>query len=354
MNLGSLKWQFDKYLIMESEQRQKRHSLRFVLIGGILVGCLKATAFFFTNSDAILSDVLESVINMAATGFSLYSLNFAGKPRDQKYPYGKGKIESLAALIEGSLVFIAGSGIAVKAVYNLIYPQGVQGIDMGIVFESAGACINFGLGYYLLSRGKKFDSLVLKADSNRILSDAYSSGALIIGLFIILFTHQHALDSFIAILSGGLIIRTGVKIVRASVPPLLDTADTETLEEVVNLLQENSRPAWIDIQNMRASHYGMYLYIDCHMTLPWYWNLKEVNEQIRDAELLINQHFKERVELFVQGEPCLPKNCPSCLLQDCPVRQAPYRGKHNWKLKEVLQAKEKAETGPSTGYLPPV
>lgn len=353
MGIASLKWQFDKYLIMESEQRQKRHSLRFVLFGGILVGCLKAAAFFFTNSDAILSDVLESVINLAATGFSLYSLNFAGKPRDQKYPYGKGKIESLAALIEGSLVFVAGAGIGIKAVYNLIYPQGVQGIDMGIVFESGGAAINLGLGYFLLSKGKKFDSLVLKADSNRILSDAYSSFALIAGLFIILFTRLHSLDSIIAILSGALIIRTGVKIVKASIPPLLDTADTNTLEEVVSLLQENSRPAWIDIQNMRASHYGMYLYIDCHMTLPWYWNLKEVYEQVRDAELLINQHFKERVELFVQGEPCTPKHCPSCLVQDCPVRQAPYKGKHTWKLQELL-AREKAEAGPATEYLPPV
>jgi cation diffusion facilitator family transporter len=182
--------------------------------------------------------------------------------------------------------------------------------------------------------------MVLKADSKRIFADAYSSIAVVIGLGLIYLTGYHVIDSILGLLAGALIIRTGYKMIGGALKGLLDAADTDMLEDVVDILQKNSRPEWIDIQNMRTSHHGMYLYIDCHITMPWYWNLNKVSEQVRDAELLINHHFKERVELFVQAEPCKPKNCSECRIADCPVRQHPYRKKAQLSLEEVLHTEE--------------
>jgi cation diffusion facilitator family transporter len=328
-----LKWQFNKYLILESEQRQKRQSLKWVIAGGVIVTMMKGAGFLLTNSNAILSDVIESLINLAASSFSLYSLFYASKPRDSRHPYGHGKMEYLAATVEGCFIFLAGSAIAIKAIYNIFYPQPVGGMDTGILFVSAAAIANFGLGYFLVRKSKKLDSLVLESDGKRILSDAYSSAGLIGGLIIIYFTGFKWMDSVIAIFCGLLIVRTGYKIVKQSIKGLLDAADTENLEEVVKVLQENSRSAWIDLQNMRASHHGMYLYIDCHITMPWYWNLRKVDEQVREAEEVVNKYFKERVELFVQADPCQPRHCHICRIEDCPVRQHPFRKRNTWKLK---------------------
>lgn len=330
---------------LASEQKQKRLSMRYVILGGIVIAGFKCSAFFLTNSNAILSDVLESLINLAAGCFSLFSLYYAGKPRDALHPYGHGKIEFLAATVQGSLVFLAGAIIGIKALYNIFYPHPVQSIDSGILFVSLAAVGNFGLGMYLRNRGNKLDSLVLRSDGKRILMDAYSSAALVAGLGILYYTRLPWVDSAIAILAAVFIVRTGFQIVRHSVRGLLDAADSEILEDVVKVLQDNSRPAWIDIQNMRASDYGMYLYIDCHITMPWYWNLKEISEQVREAELLINQEFKERVELYVQAEPCRPSHCHLCRVENCSFRQQAYKGKKNWKLKEILEGEKPKKLG---------
>lgn len=338
-----MKWQFDKYLILESEQRQKHYALKMVLIAGVVLAIIKLSAFFFTHSNAILSDSLESIINLAAGGFTLFSIYWAGKPRDSKHPYGHGKIEFLATMVEGSLIFGAGSIIIIKAIYNFFYPNPVQNMDVGIMAIGFTAAVNFALSLYLKTKAEKLDSMVLRADSKRLATDAYSSVGLVVGLTIIYFTGIYYIDSILAVLSGMLIIRTGYKLVKQSVKGLLDAADTDILSEVVELLQLNSRVEWIDIQNMRTSHHGMYLYIDCHLTLPWYWNLNKVSEQVREAEFLINKHFKERVELFVQAEPCKPKNCPQCRIADCPVRKFAYRKKSPLRLDQVLRPEEQQE-----------
>lgn len=324
-------------MILESEQRQKRYALKLVLLAGGFIAILKIAAFFFTFSTAILSDGLESIINLAAGSFALFSLYYASKPRDSKHPYGHGKMEFLATAVEGSLIFIAGSAIIIKAIYNFVYPGEMHNIDIGVIAISISSLANLGLAYYLKVKGKKLNSAVLAADSKRIFSDAYSSIAVVVGLVLIYFTHIFLIDSILGLLAGALIIRTGYKMVGSSMKGLLDAADIDMLQDVVEIMQSNSRPEWIDIQNMRTSHHGMYLYIDCHLTLPWYWNLNKVSDQVRDAELLINQNFKERVELFVQAEPCKPKHCPQCRIEDCPVRQAPYRKKSPLKLEEVLR-----------------
>lgn len=326
-----MKWQFDKYLILESEQRRKRYALKLVIGASLLITAIKLVAFYFTHSTAILSDSLESVINLAASLFALWSLYYASRPRDSKHPYGHGKIEFLAATAEGCLIFGLGALILAKAIYNLFNLHSVENLDVGVVLIGVTAVVNFFLSRYLLGQARKFESVILASDSKRVLTDSLTSVALVTGLFIIYFTGMIWIDSFLAILSGIFVIRTGYKLVSQSVKGLLDAADDTVLQDVITVLQDGSRPEWIDIKNMRASHHGMYLYVDCHLTLPWYWSLQQVSEQVREAELLINQRFKERVELFVQAEPCKPRHCTECNMAGCAMRQHPNKRmeKHN-------------------------
>jgi cation diffusion facilitator family transporter len=327
-----LKWQFDKYLILESEQRRKRYALKLVIGASLLITAIKIVAFYFTHSTAILSDSLESVINLAASLFALWSLYYASRPRDSKHPYGHGKIEFLAATAEGCLIFGLGGWIVSKAVYNLYNPHAVINLDLGVILIAATAVTNFFLSRFLLGQAKKFDSVILEGDSKRVLMDSFTSIALVGGLLIIYFTGLGWIDSCLAFFSGIFVIRTGYKIVKHSVKGLLDAADNTMLQEVMNVLQDGGRPEWIDIKNMRASHHGMYLYVDCHLTLPWYWSLQKVSEQVREAELLINQRFKERVELFVQAEPCKPRHCSECSMASCAMRQHPNKRLENAQL----------------------
>jgi cation diffusion facilitator family transporter len=326
-----VKWQFDKYLILESEQRRKRHALKLVIGASLLITAIKIIAFYFTHSTAILSDSLESVINLAASLFALWSLYYASRPRDSKHPYGHGKIEFLAASAEGCLIFGLGALILGKAIYNLFNPHAVENLDVGLILITVTAITNLFLSRFLHRQAKKYDSVILEGDSKRVLTDSFTSLVLVAGLLIIYFTGMVWIDSFLAIISGIFVIRTGYKLVKQSVKGLLDAADNTVLQDVMNVLQDGSRPEWIDIKNMRASHHGMYLYVDCHRTLPGYWSLQQVSEQVREAELLINQRFKERVELFVQAEPCKPRHCTECNMAGCAMRQHPNKrmDKHN-------------------------
>jgi cation diffusion facilitator family transporter len=330
-----VKWQFDKYLILESEQRQKRHALKLVIGAGILIAIIKVIAFYFTHSTAILSDSLESVINLAAGLFALWSLYYASRPRDSKHPYGHGKIEFLAASGEGVLIFALGASIVAKAIYNLYNPHYVHNLDTGLVLIAITAIVNIFLSRFLHRQAKKFDSVILETDSKRVLTDGYTSVALVGGLLVIYFTGMVWIDSFLALFSGVFVIRTGYKLIKQSVKGLLDAADTHVLQDVVSVLQDGSRPEWIDIKNMRTSHHGMYLYVDCHLTLPWYWSLQKVSEEVREAELLINQKFKQRVELFVQAEPCKPRHCSECMMADCAMRQQPNKRQQKLNLRET-------------------
>ncbi|MDQ3072713.1 MAG: cation diffusion facilitator family transporter [Bacteroidota bacterium] len=322
-----MKWQFDKYLVQDSEGRQKRFALKWALSIGGLVTVLKFYAWFITNSNSILSDGLESLINLAAGAFALYSLQYALRPRDAKHPFGHGKMEFLASTLQGGIIFAAGFLIVGKAIYNFYYPNAIGSIDVGIVLVLLGAGVNLAVGYYLRNKGRQLDSLTLQSDSKRLLTDAYSSLALAVGLVSIFLTGIYWIDSVLAILSGIVIVYTGYKLAKQSVKGLLDTADTKMLEEIVKVLQNYSKPEWIDLQNMRASHYGMYVYVDCQLTLPWYWNLLQVHAEEEKLDVLVNKHFRQRVEFFIHSVPCRPTNCGMCRVSDCSVRQHAFSGK---------------------------
>jgi cation diffusion facilitator family transporter len=289
---------------------------------------------------AILTDALESIVNVVAGFIGLYSLYIAAMPRDVNHPYGHGKAEFLSAAVEGTLIFSAGSIIIYKAIQHLVYPVGISRIDKGLVLVGITAIINLGTGLIGLRSGKKNESLALIASGRHLLSDSYSTFGIVAGLVLILFTKLAWIDGAIAIIFGIFIIYTGYKILRRSIAGIMDEADLELLTKMVVILNAQRRENWIDLHNLRVIKYGSILHIDCHLTVPWYITVQDADAEIEALASLIRKEFGESLELFAHSDGCLYVQCPICIKSDCPVRQHSFEKRINWALENILQDKK--------------
>ncbi|WP_299821966.1 cation diffusion facilitator family transporter [uncultured Pontibacter sp.] len=308
----------------------------FVVLVGVLLLVAKFVAFFLTNSNAILTDALESIINVVAGAFSLYSLVLSSRPKDLNHPYGHGKIEFVAATLEGSLIVIAGGAIIVKSIYNIFHPQVLYQLDIGIVLVAIAGIINYGVGVLTERHGEKSNSLVLLAGGKHLKTDAYSTAGILIGLLLIYLTGLIWLDSIVAIVFGIMIGFTGYKILRSAIAGIMDEADYELLKRIVQVLNENRRENWIDIHNLRVIKYGSTLHIDCHLTVPWYLNVQEAHEEVEEVGKLIRNKIDPSIEMFIHTDPCREASCHICSKQDCQVRRHDFKERIEWDFDKVI------------------
>lgn len=307
-----------------------------VLSVGLMLMGVKFLAWWLTGSVAILTDALESIINVVAGAFALLSVYYAAKPRDEDHPYGHGKIEYLSAGFEGGLILIAGLSIIVKAVYGLFQPKELHSLDTGIYLSVAAGLINFIMGTYLVRRGKKLHSMILVADGKHLLSDTLSSIGVIAGLAVIMLTGYYWLDNVVSIVLGGFILYTGYKLVRQAMSDLLDQADYEKLDQLIAIFNKHRRPRWIDIHNLRVLKYGSQLHVDAHLTLPWYLTLEQAHDEVVALQQIIKENMEGDIEFFIHADPCLPPSCPVCSVESCDVRKAPYTRTITWNLENLL------------------
>ncbi len=288
-----------------------------------------------TGSVAILTDALESTVNVVAGFISLFSLFVAAKPRDEDHPYGHGKAEFVSAAVEGSLITVAGLIIIYEAINNFVHPHPLHKLDYGILLVSFTAVINYITGSYCIKIGKKNNSLALVASGKHLKSDTWSTIGIIIGLILIYFLHWPWLDSAVAVIFAFIIIYTDYTIVRKSLAGIMDEADKELLEKLVAFLQENRRENWIDLHNVRIIKYGSILHLDCHLTVPWYLNVHEAHEEIDILSQKIKSAFGESVELFVHSDGCLDFSCSICSKENCAVRKSPFVKRVEWTIENI-------------------
>jgi len=216
----------------------------------------------------------------------------------------------------------------------------LQKLDHGIYLVGATALINFIIGYITLQKGKSNNSLALIASGKHLQSDSYSTFGIIAGLLLLLFTGKKWIDPAVAIIFGSIIIYTGYKILRKSIAGIMDEADIELLKKIVNLLNKNKRENWVDLHNLRVIKYGSILHIDCHLTVPWYLNVREAHDELDALSALVRREFGEAVELFVHVDSCQPHSCKICNKQNCNVRKHNFERRIEWTLENVLQDKK--------------
>lgn len=300
---------------------------------------IKFLAFFLTKSNAVLTDAAESIVNIIASSFAFYSIYLSSQPKDQNHPYGHGKVEFFSAFVEGTLIILAGVIILFKTIYNLFFPQTINDLLDGSLLIGLTGLINGILGWYMVKRSKIINSLTIQADGKHLITDAISSIGLMFGLLLIWITDIFWLDSVISVLLAFYIIRNGYKLTRISVGGLMDESDQEVVEKVVVFLEENKKNEWIDIHNLRTQRYGESIHIDCHITLPYYFDLNKVHKEVSDIDKIINQHVTN-TELFIHADPCLPECCYYCNMKDCPVRSEPKSKDIKWTLENVTKNKK--------------
>jgi cation diffusion facilitator family transporter len=313
---------------------------KIVAVVSILLLAIKFFAYYSTHSVSILTDALESIVNVAAGLIGLYSLYIAAKPRDMDHPYGHGKAEFLSSAIEGTLVLSAGAIILYKAVQQLFFPTAIQKLDIGIWLIAATALVNFAVGYYCLQVGKKNNSLALVASGKHLQSDTWSTVGIIVGLGLLWATGQKWIDSVVAIGFAFFIMYTGYKILRSSIAGIMDEADERLLTRMINLLNNNRRESWVDLHNLRVIKYGTVLHLDSHLTVPWYYNVHEAHIEIDALAELIRKEFGESLELFVHSDGCLPFSCRICAKQDCSVRKHNFEKQVEWTLENISSNKK--------------
>lgn len=306
----------------------------------IVLLAVKVTAYYFTHSVAILTDALESIVNVAAGFIGLYSLYIAAKPRDKDHPYGHGKAEFISAAIEGTLIGVAGTIILYEAIQHIIHPVILKEINTGIWLVGATAIINFIMGYFCVRTGKKNNSLALEASGRHLQSDTYSTLGIIMGLVLLSFTEKYWIDSAVAIFFGAFIIYTGYKIVRQSIAGIMDEADEKLLAKMVEVLNKTRRENWVDLHNLRVIKYGSILHLDCHLTVPWYLNVHQAHEDVNALSTTVKKEFGESVEMFVHSDGCMPFQCPICEKHDCTERQYNFVKEISWTLENILRDKK--------------
>jgi cation diffusion facilitator family transporter len=312
---------------------------KWVAVVSIILLAAKFIAYYLTHSVAVLTDALESIVNVAAGFIGLFSLYVAAKPRDKDHPYGHGKAEFLSAAIEGTMILTAGSIIIYTAVKNLLYPIEILHLDKGMLLVGATAVINFVVGFISIKNGKRNNSMALVASGKHLQTDAYSTLGIMVGLFLMRTTGYLWIDSVVAMIFGIVIIYTGYKIIRRSIAGIMDEADSKIISRMVDRLEVNRRVNWVDLHNVRVIKYGTVLHLDCHLTVPWYFNINEAHHEIDELSLQIKNEFGQAIELFVHTDGCLYSQCTLCQKADCPVRQRPFQQRVKWAFDNIQQNK---------------
>lgn len=311
---------------------------KIVFVVSTLLFLIKVVAWWLTGSVAILTDALESVINVVAGGFTLYSLCISFLPKDRNHPYGHGKIEFIAAGIEGTLIALAGLYIFYEAIVQLIdNNHTIQKLGYGIILVAIAGTINCVLGYITVKRGREQKSLPLVAAGKHLMSDSYSSVALIVGLVLVMLTDWLWLDSIIAICFSIFISYTGLQIIREAVAGIMDEADEDLLKEYIKVLNENRTQNIIDVHNIRFIKYGSNLHLDCHLTVPWYFNTREAHREYEHLRNVTHGYFDQPVELFVHIDDCVTESCEICDKSACALRERKFIKKVTWDIKNTTQ-----------------
>ena len=320
-----------------SVTRLKQRLALLTLVVSLALVLVKFYAYFLTRSQAVLTDALESIINVVASGFALYSVYLASLPKDENHPYGHGKIEHLSVGFEGGLILMAGGFIFYSAVKSFMYPHTLEQPGWGMVLLAATAIVNLLVGFVLVRAGRRHHSPALVGDGQHLYIDSLSTLVSCAALLMVLVSGDVVYDSAASILLGVFIVVNGYRMVRRSVGGLMDESDVATVAQVIGELQTLRQPAWIDVHNLRVLRYGANLHIDCHVSMPYYFSLEEVHTEVHRIEDFIRSRFEVEVEMFVHADPCSFAACSHCHMADCPVRQHAFTREIPWTVANAMK-----------------
>lgn len=334
-NNGCLNVEAMKFL--KQAQGIRITAISLSLFVGTALMLAKFYIYTLTDSAAVLSDALESIINVVASAFGLASILIAAKPPDRNHPYGHGKIEYFSAGFEGALIILAAVGIFITAWPHILHTDELARLESGLLILFVISLINLLLGAGLVLAGRRTASLTLIADGKHVLTDVYTSGGVLLGLLCAHLTGWYWLDGVIAYLVGLNILFSGWQLVRQSFTGLMDAADPEFLKSISDLIIKHRKDVWIDIHQLRAWRSGNFAHIDFHLILPRELSLQESHQESKELEKIIVDHFKGQASVLIHTDPCENPDCPTCRRYLCRIRAENLTTPVSWDLETLIR-----------------
>jgi cation diffusion facilitator family transporter len=289
------------------DQMQSRASLtRFAWLSigaAIATISLKTTAYFLTGSVGLLSDAIESLVNLAGAVMALIMLTIAARPADESHVYGHSKAEYFASMVEGLLILTAAAGIFTTAINRLLHPAELQDLGVGLGVSVVASLINFAVARILLNQGRKINSITLEADAHHLLTDVWTSAGVIGGVAVAGLSGWTILDPLLAIAVALNIVWTSFQLVRRSVLGLMDTALPEQERGRIEEVMKKYNAKGVTFHALRTREAAARRFISVHMLVPGKWTVHDAHHVAEDFEADVRAALGGVVTVFTHLEP---------------------------------------------------
>jgi len=259
------------------DPRQQRTLIRFMLLSlgaAVATIVLKLIAAAITGSVGLLSDAMESGVNLVAAIVAVWALRLAARPPDAVHQFGHGKAEYLSAAVEGGMVFVAATVIVVTSIRRLVHPEPLQSAGLGLAVSTLASGVNLAVGLALLRAGRRHRSITLEADGKHLLTDVVTSGGVLVGVALVAIFDVDVLDPIVALLVGVNILFTGHQLLRRSISGILDAALPNDDVAEIDTLLERYRSEGIDFHALRTRESGRQRFVYVHLLVPDDWTVK--------------------------------------------------------------------------------
>lgn len=310
----------------------------FVL--SLIVFGFKFLAYQMTHSTAIFSDAMESVVNVLASFTALFVMRAVAEPADEEHPYGHGKLEYFSAAFEGGLITFAAIVIAVEAVKALLEQKSLSPSSDGLWVMTGAAVVNLLLGLHLKSVGKKHKSEALLASGAHVMSDVWTTVAVLVGVGVVWATGWQWIDPLFALLVALHLSYSGFQIVRQSIGALIDEVEPSSLKDLADAFQKCKKPWVIDIHQLKTIRSGHFHHIDAHLVVPQFWDVGKTHESMVNFEAEVVSVYPFDGEIAFHVDPCERKYCHFCEVEGCAIRMQPMREPRKFVVEKMIRAPE--------------
>lgn len=270
--------------------KQSARSYALLSIGAaILTIGLKFGAYRLTNSVGLLSDALESLVNLVAAVFAFWALTFAAKPPDAEHAFGHSKAEYFSSALEAILIIFAAASIAVAAGERLVHPQPLEQIGLGLGISLLATAVNGAVGFILLRAGRRLRSITLRADAHHLFTDVWTSVGVVLGILLVKLTGWLVLDAVIALIVAVNIIWAGIRLLRETGSELLDAALPADDQDAIALILSEYKTQGIQFHALRTRVAGSRRFVSLHVLVPGVWTVQQGHDLCEEIELAISK-----------------------------------------------------------------
>jgi len=268
-----------------SVNRSSLTKFAWLSIGAAVITiAMKSTAYLLTGSVGLLSDAVESIVNLLGAMMALGMLTIAARPADDEHSFGHSKAEYFASVVEGILILVAAAGIAYTGIERILHPRPLESVGIGVLVSIGASVVNFVVARILMTAGKKHNSITLEADSQHLMTDVWTSAGVIAGVGLIAVTGWNLLDPIVALIVAVNIVWTGVGLVRRSVDGLMDVALPAEEQKALEAVMAKYRLKKVDFHALRTRQAASKRFLSVHMLVPGDWSVHDAHHVAEDFE----------------------------------------------------------------------